>query len=305
MTLPNSSITPIPDNEPDAVPSLWNSRYEEIDANFSDLDDRTESLESEVETARGEESDLDSRLDQMQSSIEGLDPEFQNALISMVTQAMDQAGLAGREIQTTLNKRFQTGVLTISNRGVISGCTVSKSSDATRNLDLDGGPTFLGGRIVPVKDQPNGASVPSNDTSEEQSCYAYLAMSGGELDFACTELGGEVPEGGLSLYRVDVPAGNDEGNDPYLDNCTLVDIRRVESGWPQEMQTSPTDYVELEYELDGDSYHVNLEVEAFEGSAFELGYVYTENKAQNGFDVYYNGVADSVRIRWTARKLDM
>ena len=305
MSLPNTNITPIPDNEPDAVPALWNTRYSEIDENFSNLDGRATSLESEVSEARGGESDLDTRLDQMQSSIAGLDPDMQNALISLVTQAMDQAGLAGREIQTTLNKRFQTGMLTISNRGVISGCTVTKSSNATRNLNLDGGPTFLGGRIVPAKNQPNGASVPSNNTSEEQSCYAYLIMSGGELDFVCTELGEEVPEGGLTLYRVDVPAGSDESSDPYLDDCTLVDIRRVESGWPQEMQTSPTDYVELEYELDGEDYHVDLEVEAFDGSAFELGYVYTENKAQNGFDIYYNGVADSVQIRWTARKLNM
>lgn len=305
MSLPHSNITPIPDNEPDAVPSLWNKRYEEIDENFSELDDRTESLETEVTEARGDEDDLDSRLDKMQSSIEGLDPEMQNAIISLVTQAMDQAGLAGREIQATLNKRFQTGVVTISNRGVISGCTVDKSSDATRNLNLDGGPTFLGGRIVPAKDQPNGASVPSNTSDEEQSCYAYLIMSDGELDFACTELGEETPEDGLALYRVDVPAGNDEDSDPYLDECDLVDIRREESGWPQEMQTSPTDYVELEYELDGEDYHVDLEVESFDGSAFELGFVYTENKAQNGFDVYYNGVADNVKIRWTARKLNM
>lgn len=305
MTLPNSSITPIPDNEPDAVPSLWNQRYTEIDENFGDLDTRTESLESEVSTARGDESDLDSRLDQMQSSIEGLDPEFQNALISLATQAMDQAGLAGREIMATLQKRFQTGVLTIKNRGVISGCTVTKSSDATRNLDLASGSAFMLGRILPAKEQLNGASVPSNNTDEEQSCFAYLHLSSGVLDFACTELGDDVPDDGLALYRVDVPAGNDESNDPYLDNCTLVDIRRMEPNFPQEMQTSPTDYAELPYELDGQDFHVDLEVESFDGSAFELGYVYSENKAENGFDVYYNGVADNVQIRWTARKLNM
>lgn len=305
MSLPNSNITPIPDNEPDAVPSLWNTRYTEIDENFQDLDGRAESLESEVVTARGEESDLDSRLDQMQSSIEGLDPEFQNALIGLVTQAMDQAGLAGREVMYTLNKRFQTGVITISNRGVMDGCTVTRSDNATRNLNLAAGKTFMQGRIVPAKEQLNGASVPSNNTSEEQSCYAFLQLLDSGLDFACTELGNDVPDGALGLYRIDVPAGNDESTDPYLDNCTLVDIRRVESNYPQEMSTSPAEYVELNYEMDSDDYQVDLEVDSFDGGGFQLGYFYTENKAKNGFDIYYNGTADNLQVRWTARKLDM
>lgn len=52
MTLPNQSITPIPNNEPDAVPSLWNTRYEEIDENFASLDQRQTSTENEIEAAR-------------------------------------------------------------------------------------------------------------------------------------------------------------------------------------------------------------------------------------------------------------
>jgi hypothetical protein len=52
MTLPNQSITPIPNNEPDAVPSLWNVRYQEIDDNFVSLDQRQTSTENEIEAAR-------------------------------------------------------------------------------------------------------------------------------------------------------------------------------------------------------------------------------------------------------------
>ncbi|WP_281982941.1 Ig-like domain-containing protein [Azonexus hydrophilus] len=52
MTLPNQSITPIPNNEPDAVPSLWNVRYQEIDENFASLDQRQTSTENEIEAAR-------------------------------------------------------------------------------------------------------------------------------------------------------------------------------------------------------------------------------------------------------------
>ena len=52
--LPNPSITPIPNNEPDAVPSLWNVRYQEIDENFDNLDNRAEAIESEIEAAAPE-----------------------------------------------------------------------------------------------------------------------------------------------------------------------------------------------------------------------------------------------------------
>lgn len=38
MALPNTQITPLPNNEPDAVPSLWNSRYIEINQNIDYLD---------------------------------------------------------------------------------------------------------------------------------------------------------------------------------------------------------------------------------------------------------------------------
>ena len=38
--LPYPKITKIPDTEPDAVPSLWNDTYAEIDANFANLEKR-------------------------------------------------------------------------------------------------------------------------------------------------------------------------------------------------------------------------------------------------------------------------
>ena len=54
MSLPNQNITPIPNNEPDAVPSLWNTRYQEIDENFAALDERQASVEDELNAAKGD-----------------------------------------------------------------------------------------------------------------------------------------------------------------------------------------------------------------------------------------------------------
>ena len=69
MALPHNTITPIPNNEPDAVPALWNTRYTEIDDNFRNLDGRVGTNENEVAAARKGKPSLDARLDEMASSI--------------------------------------------------------------------------------------------------------------------------------------------------------------------------------------------------------------------------------------------
>jgi hypothetical protein len=51
MALPNVNITPIPDSDPDAVPALWNTRYNEIDQNFLYLQDALEEQEGNAEGA--------------------------------------------------------------------------------------------------------------------------------------------------------------------------------------------------------------------------------------------------------------
>ena len=46
MALPHVPITPIPNTEPAAVPDLWNTRYQEIDENFKELDKRLVNTEA-------------------------------------------------------------------------------------------------------------------------------------------------------------------------------------------------------------------------------------------------------------------
>jgi hypothetical protein len=196
-------------------------------------------------------------------------------------------------------------VITIANRGIKSGCSVTKSGSATRNLNLASGTAFLEGRMAPAQEQTNGASVPSNTTSSEQSCYAYLYDNAGVMDFACTELGENAPDGAIVLYRIDVPADNTEATDPYLDSCSLVDLRRMEPEWPAALSTSPTEYVALPYDLIDAKYAVDFDIEDFAGNAFQLGYVYAGSKASNGFSLYLNGSVDSVQIRWTVRKISL
>lgn len=69
MTLPNPTITPIPNNEPEAVPSLWNTRYAEIDANFANLDGRATVLETEVSGARAGRPNLGAAITDIMTSL--------------------------------------------------------------------------------------------------------------------------------------------------------------------------------------------------------------------------------------------
>ena len=227
MTLPNKPITPIPENDPDAVPSLWNFRYDEIDENFENLDNRLLLKENEITAARGGEPSLDSRLDEIETNVEGLDPDMQNSLVAAVMAAVDSAGLANREMDRLKNVLIQEGEVTILNRGLVSGCSITKSSNATRNLNLAAGKPFAHGRVYSVNELLNTSAVPANNGAAVATCYAYLWTDGnGDIQCDCTSLGEAVPENGIEIYSISVPAGNNETTDPYLASVTLTDTRR-------------------------------------------------------------------------------
>jgi hypothetical protein len=47
--LPHPNVTPIPNTEPPAIPSLWNTRYTEIDENFAALDKGISDLRDDLD----------------------------------------------------------------------------------------------------------------------------------------------------------------------------------------------------------------------------------------------------------------
>ena len=313
MALPYTAITPIPDTQPDAVPSLWNTRYVEIDANFTNHENRIAPAESEISAGRGGTASLDARFDDIELDLSTIDPDainnMQNAMAGATMEALDLAGIANRELQTTLTTRLQTGTGTIYNRGVISGCTVAVFLDTPRTLVLSQGVFFFHGRTYSTTTMTSAemlASVPPNNGASSADCYVYLYLDGnGRLQFDTTQLGQAVPENGLTLYKVTVPAGNTEGTDPYIASCTLVDQRRIESLYPDIVSSPVLVTVALPQSMpDGDTdYMVDVEVLSFEGSRFQLGDVYWEDKAVNGFKIYINGTADKVAVKCFLRKL--
>ncbi|MDD3770474.1 MAG: hypothetical protein PHV10_07705 [Sulfuricurvum sp.] len=229
-----------------------------------------------------------------------------NELHSQGAAALDLAGMANREMLKTLNNRIQSGVATITNRGVIKGCVASKSVSATRNLSVSNGAVFIRGQIIPIADMANTANVPSNTTAETAYSYAYLWFDGnGAPQIDCTELGASVPDGGIALYRVTVPSGSTEATDPYLASCTLDDVRVIEPNYPKMLSNAPFVYVALPYDMLGTDYSVELDVMSFDGGGYQMGFVYPGARASNGFSIYMNGTADSVVVRWTVKKTNL
>ncbi|MDR0760243.1 MAG: H-type lectin domain-containing protein [Treponema sp.] len=259
-------------------------------------------IADEMVAARGGKVSLDERLDQY----DAFEPENIAALHIFAAMGIDMAGLANREIKKTILQRFQSGLSVITNRGVISGCAVTKSVSAVRNLSLTAGSFFINGLELPCPAFQNTALVPANYGDMAQTCYAYIYLDAGNaVKFACTPLGGSVPEGGLPLYRFTVPAGNTETNDPYLGSVTMTDVRRVEAGYPVQFNSIPYVSVVLPYNMLDSDYEVVIDILSFKGGGNQRPSVYTGDKAANGFKLYAEGSLDAVNVRWTAIKLTL
>ena len=253
----------------------------------------------EVKSSRGSYSNLKARLD----SLTPIDEESQNANTGALLEAIGAAGVANKEILKEHTQRKQTGVILLSNKGIISGCAVTKSTTATRNLSCGVGKVFAKGQIFPFFGEDNGAIVPDNDSQNSQTCYAYIYFKDdGSLEFAATPLGQLVPVGGIPLYLVTVPAGNNGQNDPNLTNVTLSSVRRIEENFPKYYGTPLYANVVLPYALPDPDYAVSLDIVNITGSGYQRGEIYPMDRNVNGFKIYYNGVADDLTIRWEISK---
>jgi hypothetical protein len=132
---------------------------------------------------------------------------------------------------------------------------------------------------------------------------SYLITApNGKWVFAVTGLGVEVPENGIPLYIITVPAGNSDTSDLYLDAVTLSSVRRMEANFPVFFNNSLYANVLFEHPMPDNEYIINLDVLDVAGSGFQKGDIYAGDRNINGFKIYYNGVVDNLKIRWEASK---
>jgi hypothetical protein len=257
-------------------------------------------INAELTGARGGKASLDERMDQY----DAFNPENIATLQALIAAALDSAGLANREVLKTIRYRFQTGISVINNRGVVTGCTVSKSSSAIRNLSIAAGSFFANGLTIPCPGMNNSAIVTSNPGEAAQVCYGYVFVdSSGVVRFSVTEYGELVPDNGIAICRITVPAGNTQVSDPNLTSVTITDVRRIEAGYPQQVNSIAYASVAFPYNMLDTEYVVLVDVQGAKGGMNQRGTVYAGDKAANGFKLYSEGSIDSVSVRWIAIKL--
>lgn len=224
----------------------------------------------------------------------------------VIAGALDMAAMANKENAKTLTKRFQTGEVTIYNRGIKKGCAITKSANATRNLSLGNGSLFMNGQIYSIFDMPNTAVVPQNSSAETKYSYVFLWVDNqGNFQVDCTNLDEVAPADSMVLYKVTVPANSTEATDPYLNNCALTDMRKLEPYYPNILLNAPFVYVPFKFDLLNTDYSVDLDILSFNGGGFQLGYCYVENRAKNGMNINLNGTVDSVKVKYTVKKFDL
>ena len=304
MALPRNTITPIPNNEPDAVPALWNTRYSEIDENFANLDGRVVAQESEIALARAGKASLAERLGGMESNISATSVDMQNASTAALKFALDQAALANYSIKALKQQLQQEGEMTIQNRGIVYGCGATKSLTAARNLTLSTGVCFANGRSYFVAGGVNAASVPSNTGAGNVTVHAYLYQDAGPFwRVAVTAIGQQVPTSGIQIYNITVPPNSTDATDPNLTNVTLTDVRRIEANFPSHL-SSPASASAVINTLAANDYRLNFDVVSAVGAPCEKAAFVVFSRATNGFTVQLASAADNVVVRWRVSKLN-
>lgn len=305
MALPNGTITKIPNNEPDAVPALWNLRYEEIDANFSYLETQRSQMRTELDAAKGDKASVGERLDEMSTQLQSLSPDYQDDLSATVMFAMDQAALANRSVQSLKEQMQQEGEVTIRNRGVVTGCAVTRSTTAARNLNLENGIAFMNGRIFAAPAKENAASVPTNTSNSSVTVHAFLYFheDSQRMRLSVTAIGDDVPAHGIHVYDITIPADSTDETDPSLDYVTLTNVRRIEPEFPSNLSSPRTETISIKDLRDSD-YRIDIDLVSAVGEPCRSEQVEVLSRATNGFTLQLATGADDVVVRWRVSKLD-
>lgn len=258
----------------------------------------------DVDGAKGTYPTLTAAIQAMQASLATVDTDAQNAIEAAVQFALTQTSVNGWGVKALRQQAQQEGQITLINRGVVSGCALTASTTAARNLNVSGGACFAQGRAFAVASASNAASVPSNTGTSAVVVYAYLYQAGdGSWHPAVTAIGQTVPAGGITIYNVTIPPNSTDATDPNLTSVTLTDMRRIEAQFPMTLDNAPITSVPLNI-LRANDWRVDYDVVSYEGPRCVPTDVITSSRATNGFALQLASAADSVVINWRVSKLD-
>lgn len=258
----------------------------------------------DVDAAKGTSPTLAAKVAQLTAATEALGPDAQDAVMAVLKFAVDAANVANKGVRGLHQFAQQEGILTIPNRGVVNGCTVSKSTTAARNLNIAAGQCFAGGNVYAVADGVNSASVPSNTGGGAVTVYAYLYQdAGSKWRLAVTTIGQAVPSGCIPIYNLTITAGSTDATDPNLTAVTLTDVRRVESEFPLAVN-NPAQVSPQINDLPDAAYHITFDVLSADGAPAPAQSLVVASRANNGFTVKLASAADNVVARYRVSRLN-
>ncbi|WP_368153971.1 hypothetical protein [Aeromonas sp. s9] len=242
----------------------------------------------------------DSLIQRVDDLEETTDQELMATMGQEIVRGMEQAALAFSEIEKTKKFRNQTGKVRFVNRGTRRGCTVTKSTTATRNLTFEEGELFANGRVYFLPLRINGAAVPSNNTAAPATCVAFARITANGIELDVSNLGADAPADAIPLYRISVPAGNNSGSDQYLANVTLTDVRRIEPDYPLILASPPAALVLWPFPFPvGDlGWQLAIDMVSSSGDA-AAHHVLVSERASNGARLTLAHYADDVIVKYS------
>lgn len=262
----------------------------------------------QVDAAASGYGSLQARLAAMQDQVEAVGVDMVNLDQSAVMQALSLAHMAHEAVDALRYGPWQQqGEITIRNRGVVSGCTLTKSTSATRNLHISAGVCFVGGRTYPVVEDNNAASVPANlstTSAATVSAYLYPHSDGQTYRLAVTAIGQPVPDNGIEIYRLTIPANSTDATDPYLASVAMTDVRRIEPNYPDLLDAPPTLSLAFARPLRGSDWRLALDVVSASGAPCRPDQIIVSNRATNGCTLTLASAADDVHIRYSIERLN-
>ena len=261
----------------------------------------------QVDAAAAGYGTLQARMSVLQSQVEAVGTDMANIDQTAVMQALSLASMAHAAVDAMRNGPvMQRGEIVIRNRGVVSGCAITKSTSAARNLNISSGACFARGATYPVVEGNNAASVPANTSgtmSVAVSAYLYPHGDGQTYRLAVTAIGQSVPEDGIEIYRLTIPPNNTDATDPYLAQVALTDVRRIEPHYPDLLDAPPMVSVAFPRPMRGSDWRISIDLVSAAGGGASAGQVLVNNRAPNGCTLTLASAADDVRVRYLIERL--
>lgn len=280
-------------------PDTWNPNYQALINNDVFL----KAFADEVHQARNGNASLAERLQRLDRTHASLSPGFIDEVVAALKYALDQVGLANSAIRALKQHLQQEGEVNMANRGLVRGCTVSRSTSAARNLNLAGGICFANGRTYAVAGGENQASVPANIGAGSATVTAYLHPVAGGWQLAVGAIGEALPGDAIPLYSLTLPAHSTDTTDPNLAQVTLTSLRRLEPGFPRFLDSPASRFVPIA-RLTDSAYRIDLDLVSARGAPCPPQALCITSRASNGFVITLASAADAVHLRYRVSRLD-